>query len=300
MERKVNLFLIGAMRAGTTSLVELLSRHPDIYVPPIKEPNYFTEDLPKELYSPPKNFSIDHYFEKDFPKKRLHIAHIQRKEHYEKLYSGARNEKYLLDASTAYLYAPGVAKRIYEYNPEAKIIVLLRDPWERMLSHIYMDYGLGRTKEPLDEILNRQLDSHNANNASWFDYVSMSLYHSKIEEFQYLFSNVKVLSLKELTTNPENVLNKLAIDFALDSFKDRGLMKLNMSQAKSPLNGIHQKYQKHFKSYLRKIFGSKLRQLVFNKMIEFQRQENDISDKFKKEFEIIFSKDELICESRTI
>ncbi|MBZ0326149.1 MAG: sulfotransferase, partial [Altibacter sp.] len=44
--KKANLFIVGAMRAGTTSFVELLSKHPQIYVSPIKEPNYFVDRLP--------------------------------------------------------------------------------------------------------------------------------------------------------------------------------------------------------------------------------------------------------------
>ena len=48
----VNLFVVGAMKAGTTSLIEILSNHSEIYVPPIKEPHFFVDTLPKSLYEP--------------------------------------------------------------------------------------------------------------------------------------------------------------------------------------------------------------------------------------------------------
>ena len=66
-KNKANLFIVGAMKAGTTSFNELLTNHPEIYFSPIKEPNYFINDQPKSIYEPSRFFNIDSYFKNQFP-----------------------------------------------------------------------------------------------------------------------------------------------------------------------------------------------------------------------------------------
>jgi Sulfotransferase family len=122
--RKPNLFVIGAMKAGTHYLRKLLNAHPDIFMCEPNEPSYFVD--PRHL-------------------KRIYPAMWQRglwrsQERYLELFRSAGDAPILGDCSTSYTklpLAPGVAERIAAFNPDARFIYLLRDPVERAISHYW-------------------------------------------------------------------------------------------------------------------------------------------------------------------
>jgi hypothetical protein len=108
-----NFFLVGAPRAGTTSLWHYLRSHPDIYMPPSlagKEPSYFCDLTP--------------------PWARAYRTF----DTYLSLFGGAKRQRAIGDASTNYLVAPESAGRIHAQYPDAKILVILRNPAERAFS----------------------------------------------------------------------------------------------------------------------------------------------------------------------
>lgn len=103
-----NFFIVGAAKAGTTSLWMYLKQHPEIYMPPTietKEPSFFCH-----LYG-----------YKDF-------------DSYLSLFSNAKGKKAIGEASTPYLSSPESAAWIQQVFPEAKIIIVLRNPVERAYS----------------------------------------------------------------------------------------------------------------------------------------------------------------------
>ena len=107
-----NLFVIGAMKSGTTTLHEYLGSHPEICMSDRKEPGYFVEEYGWSN-------GVDWYLRQ---------------------FSGDGKEKYLGESTTDYTKLPrfkGVARRIAEFNPGAKIMYLLRDPIERTISHYW-------------------------------------------------------------------------------------------------------------------------------------------------------------------
>jgi hypothetical protein len=109
--KKPNLFLVGAPKCGTTSLYYYLREHPEVYIPELKEPHFFAQELKnrnsKVVYAP---------------------------EQYRKLYQKAGVEKYRGDASVFYLYSCEAAANIRFFCPEAKIIIMLRNPVDMMFS----------------------------------------------------------------------------------------------------------------------------------------------------------------------
>lgn len=108
-----NLFIIGAMKSGTTSLHEYLSVHPDIFMSDPKEPGHFAKEMT--------------YYPKD-------------PEWYLGLFAGAGDARVIGESSTHYtklpLY-PGVAERILEFAPDARFVYLMRDPIRRAISHYW-------------------------------------------------------------------------------------------------------------------------------------------------------------------
>lgn len=107
--KKPNFFILGAPKCGTTSLAAWLSGHPKIFVCPIKEPHYF-------------NF--------DYGLRRTKTLND-----YERLFKTADNQHLAVgEASVRYLYSRCAVPNILQYNPDAKFIVLIRDPVEMAYS----------------------------------------------------------------------------------------------------------------------------------------------------------------------
>lgn len=227
-EPRFNLFIVGAMKAGTTSFSRLLSAHPSIYFSPIKEPNYFTRDLPSELYEPSRFFSLEKYFNNNFPNP-LHIANVKSPDHYNLLTSLWEGQDYLMEASTAYLHAPGVAHRIHEYNKEAKIIILKRDPLQRAFSHYRMQVGLLREVKSFEEVMRDELSLYYSGNLPWYSCLGMSLYNNRIDQFKELFDDVLILNFEDLTNNFENLMNKVENFLSIEPIEEWNLEKVNPS-----------------------------------------------------------------------
>lgn len=100
------------MKSGTTSLHNYLNAHPEIYMSDNKEPGYFVEQLNL-------NQGLDWYLP---------------------LFKDGRDCRYVGESSTHYTKLPtynGVAERIKAFNPSARFIYVMRDPFERLISHYW-------------------------------------------------------------------------------------------------------------------------------------------------------------------
>jgi Sulfotransferase domain len=107
--RMPDFFIAGHQKCGTTALYLMLSEHPQIFMPDFKEPRYFAPELrPPLLHETP-----------DRP---------QRLERYLALFADAKPGQRAGEASPQYLRSPTAAARIAELNPDARMIVILREP----------------------------------------------------------------------------------------------------------------------------------------------------------------------------
>lgn len=104
--RRPDFFIVGAPRSGTTALFEHLGRHPGIFVPRVKEPIFFAAD---EAFGTP-----------DRPRMTI--------DEYLRLFEAAGDAVRVGEASTTYLYCPSAAAEIRDFSPDARIIIMLRDP----------------------------------------------------------------------------------------------------------------------------------------------------------------------------
>jgi hypothetical protein len=164
---KQMLFIIGAAKAGTTTLQSMLNKHPEIYFSPIKEPNHFCTDIKIENFTKEYKrntfLDTDKYFsEKEL--KPLQLSFVKRREQYLQLFKDAEQEhKILAEASTSYMFSEIAAHEIYKFNEEAKILVILRNPAERAFSHYLMGLRYGyTTKNFREEIENDQAQKKRA------------------------------------------------------------------------------------------------------------------------------------------
>lgn len=229
MARKVDLFVVGAMKAGTTSFVSWLSENPEIYVPPIKEPNFFVDKMPVELYTPSRFFDLDQYFKKRFPED-LHIADLQTAQQYEKAYSMVQQQPHMLDASTAYLHAPESADLIHAYNPDAKIIILLRDPLKRAYSHYKMNCGLNRELRTFQEAIAQDIQAFDEGVLDWHSYLGMSLYQERIDLFKSKFKDVLILFFEDFVNDTAACASQIEGFLSLPVTLNKEVAKSNISR----------------------------------------------------------------------
>ena len=107
--RKPDTFIVGAFKAGTTALYEYLRAHPQVFMSVPKEPMYFGQDLTPRY----RRMTADEYLA---------------------LFRAARDDQRAGEASPWYLYSTSAAREIHDFNDQARIIVMLRNPADVMYS----------------------------------------------------------------------------------------------------------------------------------------------------------------------
>jgi hypothetical protein len=170
-----NLFIIGAAKAGTTSLYSYLSAHPAIFMCSPKEPNFFV----KEAVS---SGDLDWY---------------------RSLFVGAQGYPVVGEASVTYTWLPrytGVPERIASFSPNARFIYLLREPADRAISHYRYNLSTG--------IEQRDLLTALLGDSQYADY---SRYGMQIAPYLERFGveSVYVLTLERLKAEPLPELKRL-------------------------------------------------------------------------------------------
>src|ERR1700712_5403611 len=120
-KNKPNLFIIGAAKSGTTSLHYYLSQHPDIFMSTVKEPHFFAnvKEKDKRIYEQPKKGEIHH------------TRIITDLDVYLSIFESDHPVIYRGEASPSYFFDSDAAKKVFDFNPEARIIILLREPVSR-------------------------------------------------------------------------------------------------------------------------------------------------------------------------
>ena len=192
-----NFFIVGAARAGTTSISKYLKQHPQVYMSPVKEPHYFSSDIDissfKWQYRSRFLIDIDAYFDES-KLKELHTAHITEWEQYCKLFRNAGNAKAIGEASVSYLYSGCAAKNIREKLPNAKIVILLRNPVERAFSHYLTDLRDGYTTLSFRKALEKDLEQKKKGWGVSHLYVELGMYYEQVRRYLDLFpkDNVKI------------------------------------------------------------------------------------------------------------
>ncbi len=132
-----NFFIAGAPKAGTDLLFYQLAQHPQIYMSPLKEPNYFADEIR------PHNFhaSLLPLIEKDLARMRTYIdagapnnrfgGIVSDLGDYQRLFANARSQPAVGEGSVCYLWSKSAPTRIADTIPHARIILVLMDPAER-------------------------------------------------------------------------------------------------------------------------------------------------------------------------
>jgi hypothetical protein len=190
-----NFFIVGAARSGTTSLEQYLSQHPEIYITSRKETHFFAVD-----HFPP-------YF-KGPGDDRLNRRVIRDEKQYTQLFAGVRGKKAIGEASAFYLCFPDTAERIAQTVPDAKIIIILREPIARAYSAYMFLLRDGRETLGFVEGLSREEERKQKGFEPMWWYRELSLYYNQVKHYLEVFGTqrVKVLLYEELFANSGQAL----------------------------------------------------------------------------------------------
>jgi hypothetical protein len=175
-------YLIGAQKAGTTTLAYLLNQHPYVTVGQTKEPHYFTDNWKKGL----------DWYRVQYPDSPTTVC---------------------IDASTSYSMAPltvgwkrrdpriyeNVPAKVHSVRPDAKVIYLLRDPVDRTYSGYWHDVRMGAENERfrtalLSNPFYLDVSDYYGQLLRWLDYFPLPSFHCVLFE--------------EMKERPQQVVNE--------------------------------------------------------------------------------------------
>lgn len=213
-----NLFVVGAAKAGTTTIFDILSQHPDVFCPKTKEPKYFSYRL--QSFEGPGDASELRQITKTLVD-------------YNRIYEFSGEYIYKVDASADYLYfGSQIAPIIFQEKPEAKIIISLRDPVERSFSsYVHMCRDLREDKEFLAAIDHYDQFRKARGFEFLWDYIGASKYSEQVPHFtKYFGDNVLFVDFNDLKNNQQSVAHHI-FDFL-------GVRRIEIKMSHSNYGGI--------------------------------------------------------------
>ncbi|MEQ9351187.1 MAG: sulfotransferase domain-containing protein [Vicingaceae bacterium] len=189
----VDFLIIGTPKAGTTSIQNYLSKHPEIFMPKQKEIHFFGKDLNNE--------------------KQL------TKLDYHHFFKNSTSREIKGEASVFYLYSSSAFQEIYDYNPKMKLIVCFRNPVDFLISYHQDSIYVGIEEEPnFWKALDLETDRRNGKKIPKTNTFHESLYYSKmidyageIKKFIELFGkeNIHVVIFDEFFKDPKSQLKSM-------------------------------------------------------------------------------------------
>jgi hypothetical protein len=212
-----NFLVIGAGRSGTTSLYEYLREHPEVFMSPVKEANYFAFPEGHEPERGPGGVLV----------RRDAVTTLAE---YEALFEGAGDARAIGEASPRYLWTPEAPARIDALLPDVRLVAILRNPVERA----YASYlGLrrdGLEPEPTFEDALRADERRQREGWPFASLIETGRYHRHLSRYYERFpaDRIRVYLHDDLRTDAAGLVRDLLSflgvdpDFAPDTSRVHG------------------------------------------------------------------------------
>lgn len=174
-----DFFIAGAPKAGTTYIANVLACHPDVFMPVTKEPAFFSRDPRHGHYERGWAF-------------------------YRKNFHDARDDQVMGEASTLYFHDPESPLLIHEAVPNARIIIVLRNPVDRVYSNYWQYVKSGFPLPPMDTLVEQ--------GGERLEYMlTVSDYPEHLQRFIDTFGRERLLILahEELSNDPAGVIARI-------------------------------------------------------------------------------------------
>ena len=212
-----SVIVAGAVKAGTTTLHAILARHPQIAMSVVKETNRYCPDLWPFLshIEPLSAADIQRLYKSG---KTRHLGLIQNEQTYNLCFHLNPKTLYWGESSPFYLRSTEAARQIARHHPEARIIFVVRDPIQRLLSHYEMETRDARIPEPIALAIREEQSALNSGQKPEHGLLDSGLYGEGIARFLDHFPSqqILVMDLSELK-NIEHLTQKIADFLRIDS-----------------------------------------------------------------------------------
>lgn len=231
-----DFMIVGAQKAGTTSLYAYLTQHPQILSAKEKEVHFFDLNYDRGI----------EWYASQFPIARQHGS-----------ITG--------EATPYYLFHPCVPKRIYNLFPKIKLIVLLRDPVSRAISHYYHEVRLGYEMLSLSDAIAQESarlhgetekllsdSTYHSINHQHYSYLARGVYIEQLKYWMTLFPKEQFLILKaeDLYTKPKDIVSQVLEFLGLPDYALSNYEKYNSGKEKTDNNlAIVDQLYEYFHSY---------------------------------------------------
>ena len=219
-----DFLIIGAQKAGTSSLYSYLGQHPQLIPSHVKEVHYFDGGLNPNIDNFEKG---EAWYRANFPFRNQMSA-------------GTKS----FEASPLYIFNPLAPKRIFDLVPEVKLILMLRNPTERAISQYFHEKRWGNESLPIEEALRQEenrlapvIDSNDYKNHAFIhhSYKSRGLYKQQIERFlnHFPLEQLLILGSEEFFAQPDSSLKRVFEFVGVDpGFQVNDLVPRNVAKNK--------------------------------------------------------------------
>lgn len=242
-----DFLIIGAMKCGTTSLYQYITMHPQV-----------TAATHKEL----------HYFDMNFERGP---------NWYFNQFPGNNENKITGEATPFYLFCPDVPKKVFQMFPKIKLIVLLRNPVERAISHFYYFDLRNRRRRRVNKEADREFDqvfeiekkSINDLNTYFQKFnmreiqnycISLGIYINQIKQWREYFpgSQMLIIDSDDLLNDTPNTVNRVFEFLGLPKYNLAGYETFNKNSGKKEIKketmdqlyDFYEKYNRELEDYL--------------------------------------------------
>ncbi len=206
---------VGPMKTGTSWIYKYFKFHDQVSVPTkVKETYFFNRKYEK---------GIDWYFS--------HFSEI-------------RGDKLVGEVNPAYFMSPEASNRIYQINPQCKIVVTLREPIDRFISH-YLHALRGNVNIPQKTSLREALQTKKY-------LLNSSKYYQPLSRWISIFGkdNVKILFYELLKDDPQKFVDELCCQLGIKSIEIPEYLNCRVGYRREPVNYTLSKMSSMFKKFL--------------------------------------------------
>ncbi|MCS4034096.1 hypothetical protein GGQ02_002496 [Salinibacter ruber] len=277
-------FAVGAAKAGTTSLYHYLGDHPGVFVSSVKEPFFFSFMNETPHFQGPYDDAINQDIVTDVTR-------------YRELFEDTSEEKERGEFSNSYLYFHRSANRIREWVPDAKILIMLRDPARRAFSHYLQARMLGHEHLSFEAALSQENERQRQNWRWHYQYRDQSRYAESVRQYLDIFGEkqVRCILFDDFVKDTRRTMKGIAKFLGVDSTFYAGYDFKTYNETKHPKSElVHRLFRG--KNILRKAFRLlmpiQLRQWAADLLNEFNYSRDEKPDlrsetelRLRKEFQ---------------
>ena len=239
-----NFLIAGTPKSGTTSLYHYLWQHPEVFLSTPKEPHFFSSQcikLPVRDYKGASNA----------------IRFINHWNEYEDLFNKSEGYKAIGEASTDTFYYSESIDHIKSHLGDPKIILLLRNPVDRLISQFRHQKRECMEPLSLQEALMEEQNRINDNYAVGYHYSALGFYAERLAQYQQAFSNIHLIFFEDLKNHPVEVMREVFQFLEIDTSFSPDISTVFNPAGKPKIKWVHDFFYSKSKvrDWLRPVFS---------------------------------------------